>query len=169
LPTLTFGVPCCFFFAPDRRRILQCNASRHPAGARVIQQLCEAFSRNTSRCYLIFDRGSSFNAEIIDAVRSFPIKPKRTSFRSSWQNGVAEHWAGSCRRDLLDHVIVLEERHLKRAMREYVHYDQEGRTHLALANKTRIGRKAEKGVRASGNFVSVPRLGGPHPRCDLSS
>jgi hypothetical protein len=45
--------------------------------------------------YLIFDRGSSFNAEMIDVVRSFGIQPKRTSFRSPWQNGVAERWVGT--------------------------------------------------------------------------
>jgi len=46
----------------------------------------------------------------------------RTAFRSPWQNGVAERWVGSCRRDLLDHVIILNERHLKRLMAEYVRY-----------------------------------------------
>jgi|HubBroStandDraft_2_1064218.scaffolds.fasta_scaffold27164_2 hypothetical protein len=53
-----------------------------------------------------------------------------TAFRSPWQNEVAG-WLGSCRRDLLDHVIVLNERHLKRLMREYVRYYHEDRAHLA--------------------------------------
>jgi len=68
--------------------------------------------------YLIFDRSSSFNAEMIDAMKAFGIQPKRTSFRSPWQNGVAERCAGNCRRDLLDHVIVLNERQLKRLIFE---------------------------------------------------
>ena len=52
----------------------------------------------------------------------------RTAFRSPWQNGVAERWMGSCRRDLLDHVIVLNERHLKRLMSSYLlYYHQAGR------------------------------------------
>jgi len=46
----------------------------------------------------------------------------RTAFRSPWQNGVAERWVGSCRRDLLDHVIILNERHLKRLMAAYLLY-----------------------------------------------
>jgi hypothetical protein len=46
--------------------------------------------------------------------------PVRTVYHSPWQNGVAERWVGSYRRDLLDHVIVLNERHLKRLMTEYV-------------------------------------------------
>jgi hypothetical protein len=56
---------------------------------------------------------SSFNAEMIDAVKTSGIQPKRTSYRSPWQNGVAARWVGTCRRDLLDLVIVLNVRHLK--------------------------------------------------------
>ncbi len=72
--------------------------------------------------YLIFDRATNFNKEVIDTVRSFGIQPKRTSFRSPRQNGVAERWIGNCRRDLIDHVIVVNERLLKRLMNEYVRY-----------------------------------------------
>ena len=46
----------------------------------------------------------------------------RTGYRSPWQNGVAERWVGSCRRDLLDHVIVLNESHLRRLLRDYLQY-----------------------------------------------
>jgi transposase InsO family protein len=61
------------------------------------------------------------------------VIPVRTAIRSPWQNGVAERWVGNCRRDLLDHVIVLNERHLKRMMSEYIRYYHEDRTHLTLA------------------------------------
>jgi transposase InsO family protein len=71
-------------------------------------------------------------------VKSFGIEPKRTSFRSPWQNGVAERWVGNCRRDLLDHVIVLNERHMRRLMKEYVRYYHDDRTHLSLAKGTPI-------------------------------
>ena len=88
----------------------------------MIQQLREAFPYDSAPGLLIFDRGSSFNAGMIDAVKSLGIQPKRTSFRSPWQNGVVERWVGNCRRDLLDHVIVLNERHLKRLMNDYIRY-----------------------------------------------
>jgi hypothetical protein len=68
-------------------------------------------------------------------------EPTRTAFRSPWQNGVAERWVGSCRRDLLDHVIVLNEQHSKRLMFEYVRYYHEDRTHLGLAKDTPTGRQ----------------------------
>jgi len=68
------------------------------------------------------DRDSKFGTDVISAVRELGSHPTRTAFRSPWQNGVAERWVGSCRRDLLDHVIVLNEQHLKRLMAEYVRY-----------------------------------------------
>jgi hypothetical protein len=65
------------------------------------------------------------------------IRPVRTSLRSPWQNGIAERWVESCRRDLLDHVIALNERHLKRLVSEYVRYYHEDRPILAWTSKLR--------------------------------
>jgi len=169
VPTLAFGVLYCFFvIAHDRRRILHCNVTRHPTSAWVVQQLREAFPYDSAPKYLIFDRGSSFNAEMIETVKSFGIQPKRTSFRSPWQNGVAERWVGNCRRDLLDHVIVLNERHLKRLMSEYIRYYHDDRTHLGLSKQTPAGREAAAGVNVGSKVVSMPRLGGLHHRYDLA-
>ena len=90
--------------------------------------------------------------------------PPRTAFRSPWQNGVAERWVGSCRRDLLDHVIILNERHLKRLMSAYLLYYHEDRTHLGLGKDTPVGRVAAP-VSPSGNkIISLPRLSGLHHR-----
>ena len=74
--------------------------------------------------------------EVLVAVRSLKMSPVRTSFESPWQNGVAERWVESCRRDLLDHVIAVNERHLKRLLSEYVRYYHEDRTHLGLRKGT---------------------------------
>jgi transposase InsO family protein len=170
VPTLTFGVLYCFFvIAHDRRRILQCNVTEHPTSAWVVQQLREAFPYDSAPRYLIFDHGTQFNEEVIDTVKSFGIKPKRTSFRSPWQNGVAERWVGNCHRDLIDHVIVLNERHLKRLMNEYVRYYHEDRTHLALSKETPSGRAAKSNPGAGCGVASMPRLGGLHHRYDLAA
>ena len=69
-------------------------------------------------------------------VRSLGRRPIQTSFESPWQNGVAERWVESCRRDLLDHVIAFNEAHLKRLLAEYVRYYHEDRTHLGLQKRT---------------------------------
>ncbi|MES2222519.1 MAG: integrase core domain-containing protein [Acidobacteriota bacterium] len=170
VPTLTFGTLSCFFvIAHDRRRILHFSVTKHPTSAWVVQQLREAFPDNTAPGYLIFDRGTNFNTEVIDMVRSFGIEPTRTSFRSPWQNGVAERFVGNCRRDLLDHVIVLNERHLKRLMSEYIRYYHDDRTHLALEKRTPAGRLAATGTNRTCNIVSKPRLGGLHHRYDLAA
>jgi hypothetical protein len=170
VPTLAFGVHYCFFvIAHDRRRILHCNVTKHPTSAWVVQQLREAFPYDSAPSYLIFDRGAQFNEEVIDTMKSFGIQPKRTSFRSPWQNGVAGRWVGNCRRDLLDHVIVLNVRHLKRLMNEYIRYYHEDRTHLALAKGTSAGREAASNSGPGGRIIAMPRLGGLHHRYDLAA
>jgi transposase InsO family protein len=170
VPTLSFGVLYCFFvIAHDRRRILHFNLTRHPTSAWVIQQLREAFPYDAAPDYLVFDRGPQFNHEVIEVAKSFGIQPKRTSFQSPWQNGVAERWVGNCRRDLLDHVIILNERLLKRLMNEYVSYYHEDRTHLALAKGTPAGHHAEEDPGWCPRVVSIPRLRGLHHRYDLAA
>jgi transposase InsO family protein len=170
VPTITFGVLYCFFIiAHDRRRILHCNVTKHPTSPWVVQQLREAFPYDTAPGYLIFDRGSSFNAEMIEAVKSFGVQPKLSSFRSPWQNGASERWVGNCRHDLLDHVIVLNKRHLKRLMNDYIRYYYDDRTHLSLAKGTPAGREAENSTGISRAVVSMPRLGGLHHRYNLAA
>jgi transposase InsO family protein len=170
VPTLTFGVLYCFFvIAHDRRRILHFNVTKHPSSAWVVQQLREAFPYGSAPGHLIFDRGANFNEEVLDTVKRFGIQPKRTSFRSPWQNGVAERWVGNCRRDLLDHVIIANEHHLRRLMRNYVSYYHDDRTHLALENGTPAARVAEKNPGEGRRIISTPRLGGLHHRYDLAA
>jgi hypothetical protein len=117
VPTVTFGVLYCFFvIGHDRRRILHFNVARHLTSAWTIQQLREAFPFELAHRFLIFDRDTTYGREVPIAVRSLKMDPLRTSFESPWQNGVAERWVKSCRGDLLDHTIPLNERHLKRLL-----------------------------------------------------
>jgi putative transposase len=94
------------------------------------------------------------------------MRPVRTSFESPWQNGVAVRWVESCRRDLLDHIIAVNEQHLKRLFTEYVHYYHEDRTHLALEKGTPAGRTPSP---ISGRVLSHVRLGGLHHRYDRAA
>ena len=162
VPTITFGVLYCFFvIGHDRRRILHVNVTKHPTSGWIMQQLREAFPFEASHKCLIFDRDQKFGFEVIAAVKATRIIPKRTSFRSPWQNGIAERWVGSCRRDLLDHIVALNERQLKRLLSEYVRYHHEDRTHLGLEKGTPDGRIRSV---ASGGVLSQVRLGGLHHR-----
>ena len=75
-----------------RQRILHVNVTEHPTSAWIIHQLREAFPFEASHKYLIRDRGQKFGLEVIAAVKATRIIPKRTSFRSPWQNAIAERW-----------------------------------------------------------------------------
>jgi transposase InsO family protein len=137
VPTITFGLLyCLFIIGHDRRRILHGNVTRHPTSLWIVQQLREAFPFDFATRFLIFDRDATYGREVPAAVRSLKMSPVRTSFGSPWQNGVAERWVASCRRDLLDHIIAVSERHLKRLLSEYIHYYHEDRTHLGLGKGT---------------------------------
>ena len=162
VPTINFGVLYCFFvISHGRRRILHFNVTKHPTSLWVVQQLRESFPFELAPRFLIFDRDAKYGLEVPVAVRSLKMSPVRTSFESPWQNGIAERWVESCRRDLLDHVIAVNERHLKRLLSEYVRYYHEDRTHLGLRKGT-----PEYRIRAtaSGRVLSQDRLGGLHHR-----
>jgi hypothetical protein len=131
-----------------------------------VQQLRETFPFESSHKYLIFDRDQKFGLEVFTAVKVMGSTPRRTSCRSPWQNGIAERWVGSYRRDLLDHVTVRNERHLKRLLSEYVRYYQEDRTHLGLAKETPGERlRSER----SGRIIARTWLGGLHHRYDRAA
>lgn len=170
VPTLTFGVLYCFFvIAHDRRKVLHFNVTWHPTAAWVGQQLREAFPYDTAPGYLIHDRDAIFNVEVVETAKILGTKPVRTAFKSPWQNGVAERFVGSCRRDLFSHVIVLNERHLKRILTEFVRYYHEDRTHLGLAKQTPGARVAATNAESRSEITSAPRLGGLHHRYDLAA
>ena len=101
VPTVTFSVLYCLFvISHDRRRILHCNVTRHPTSLWIVQQLREAFPFDLAPRFLVFDRDAKYGLEVPAAVRSLNMSPVRTSFESPWQNGTAERWVDSCRRDL---------------------------------------------------------------------
>jgi putative transposase len=170
VPTLTFGVLYCFFvIGHDRRRILCPNVTRNPNGLWIMQQLREAWPYAPAHNFLLFDHDSKFSSDVVSFAKGLGSKPVRTAFRNPWQNGIAERWVGSCRRDLLDHVIVLHERHLKRLMREYLRYYHEDRTHLGLAKDTPQGRPIAVTLREGGRIQSAPRIGGLHHRYTVAA
>jgi putative transposase len=167
VPTVTFGVLYCLFvISHDRRRILHCNVTRHPTSLWIVQQLREAFPFDSAPRFLIFDRDAKYGLEVPAVVRSLRMSPVRTSFKSPWQNAIAERWVGSCRRELLDHVIAINERHLKRLLYEYISYHHEDRTHLGLGKETPGGRTHSL---PSGRISSQSRLGGLHHRYDRAA
>jgi len=154
---------CLFLIRHDRREIIHLNVTQHPTDDWVVQQLREAFPDSTDDQYLIFDRDAKFSTAVHQFLDSAGISDIRTSFRSPWQNGVAERWVRSFRNDLLDQVIVLHEPHLRRLARDYLAYYHADRTHDGLNKDTPQGRP--QSIRNPGErLASHPRLGGLHHR-----
>ena len=115
---------------------------------------------------MIFDRDARYGLEVPIAVRCLSITPIRTSFESPWQNGVAERWIESCRRDMLDHVIAVNEAHLRRLLPEYIRYYHDDRTHLGLDKQTPGSRVCST---ACGRVFALLRLGGLHHRYERAA
>ena len=165
VPTVTFQLLYCFFVIEhERRRILHFNVTRHPTSEWVVQQLREAFPNACPYRYVILDRDWEFDADVITFLKATGLKPKRTSVRAPWQNGVAERWVGSCRREILDHVIALNEPHLRRLVRDYVSYHHQDRIHDSLEKDTPSRRPVEPKPSADAVVISHARLGGLHHR-----
>jgi transposase len=165
VPTLTFKLLYCFFVIEHgRRRILHINVTRHPTSEWIVQQLREAFPEAGPYRYVILDRDTKFDFAVITFLQSTGLTPKRTSVQAPWQNGIAERWVGGCRRELLDNVIPLNERHLRRLVRDYVAYFHQDRIHDSLEKDTPNRRPVEHKPSPSATVISSPRLGGLHHR-----
>jgi putative transposase len=164
VPTVRFQL-LYVWFAIDhgRRKILHFNVTESPTTRWVIQQLRETFPEEPSHRFLIYDNDSIFSAAVTHAIRSFDIDPKRTAFRSPWQNGKAERVVGSVRRELLNHVVVLNEDHLRRLLREYVDYYNTERVHTSIGDAPN-GRATESRPSDRARAIGMPRVGGLHHR-----
>ena len=165
VPTLSFRLLYVLFVVQHaRRKVLHVNVTAHPTAAWVTQQLREAFPFARHPRYLLMDRDSIFSAEVSGVLKRMEVRPVRTSFQSPWQNGVAERWVGSCRRELLDHVIVLNEQHLRRLLREFLEYDHHDRTHLSLGKDPPTTRAVCPRSSPYATVASLSRVGGLHHR-----
>ncbi len=96
------------------------------------QQIVEAFPWDTASKYLMRDRDSIYGAFFRDRVKNMGIKEVVSAPRSPWKNPFIERMIGSIRRECTDHVIVLNEAHLKNILCSYFEYYHNDRTHLSL-------------------------------------
>ena len=136
---------------------------------------CDAKSKCTLGCAAI-----ARSMGLPTAAQILAIRPRRKVWsrggfgceghgKRANSNGLSQSVAERCcgalgGRDLLDHVIILNERHLKRLMSSYLLYYHDDRTHLGLAKDTPGGRAAEIRSTTESKIQSFPRLGGLHHR-----
>src|SRR6267378_7593084 len=133
-----------------------------PTAAWTAQQIVEAFPHDSAPRFLIRDRDRIFGGQFRRRVKAIGLAEVLTTPRSPRQNPFAERVIGTIRRELLDHVIVLNERHLRRRLRNYLGYYHGSRTHLAL-DKDAPERRAVESP-AHGQVVALPQVGGLHHR-----
>jgi transposase InsO family protein len=170
VPTMTFRLLYGWFAIEHARRcVLHIDVTDAPTAAWVIQQLRETFGFEAAPRHLICDRDAIFSKQVLATMASFGIEPKRTAYRSPWQNGVAERWIGTVRRELLDHAVVVNERHLRRLLDEYVAYYNDDRTHLGLEKQTPSRRKRSVERSAEPRVIARSRVGGLHHRYELAA
>ena len=142
------------------RRVVHFNVTEHPSAEWTAQQIVEAFSWDTAPKYLLRDRDSIYGPLFRKRVKNMGIVEIRTSPRCPWQNPYAERVIGSIRRECLNQVIVLNERHLKRVLKNYFAYYHRWRTHLSLdmdCPETRVVHPP-----SFGEVVEFPEVGGLH-------
>ncbi len=142
----------------DRRKIVHVAATYHPTSEWISRQIVEAFPWETAPRYLLRDRDGAYGKVFRKRLSAMGIRDGPVAPRSPWQNGDVERVIGSIRRDLLDHVIVTGEGHLRRLLRDNADYYNVYRTHLGLNKDTPLGRP----VHDRGRITAVPKLGGLH-------
>jgi transposase InsO family protein len=149
--------------AHDRRRIVHVNCTEHPTSAWTAQQLVEAFPDNTAPRWLLRDGDAIYDDAVRRRIAGLGIADVVSRPLSPWQNPYVERVIGSIRRECLDHVIVLNERHLRRIIYAYVTDYHRSRTHLALAKDAPYGRPVSP---SAGTILVTPEVGGLHHRYD---
>lgn len=163
VPTATFRILFTFVvLRHNRRQIVHFNVTAHPTAEWTAQQIVEAFPFDETPRFLIRDRDRIYGHAFRKRVDSMGIEEVMIAPRSPWQNPFAEGVIGSIKRECLDHVIVINERHLRRVLRSYFEYYHESRTHLSLGRNAPIERDVEPPTK--GRVVAIPQVGGLHHR-----
>src|SRR6266568_3582444 len=159
VPTISFRLLYgLLIMGHGRRQILWFGVTSHPTAEWMANQVTEACGWEQAPRYLIHDRDRAYGEVFTWRVRAMGIRDRQTSPRSPWQNAYAERLIGSIRRECVDHVVVLGERHLRHVLLSYMKYFNEARTHLSLNKDAPIPRA----VQATGRILCRPILGGLH-------
>ena len=161
VPTMTCKVLFVFvILAHDRRRIVHVNVTEHPTAQWTAQQIVDAFPWDEAPRYLLRDRDAIYGELFQRRIGSMDIEEVKIAPRSPWQSPYVERLIGSIRRECLNDVVVLNERHLRRVLRSYVDYYHVWRVHRSLdmdAPNPRPVQPPELGV-----VTKIPEAGGLH-------
>ena len=146
------------FTRPPEGPALQCHGSSncHLGGAAD----CGGFPRRYCSTFSCPGSGSDLRRRVPTPSERGRIEEVLTAPRSPWQNAYAERLIGSIRRECFDHLIILNEDHLRRILREYIDYYNHVRPHQALERNSPASREIEPVTK--GKVFSILRVGGLH-------
>ena len=163
IPTVTFRVLYVFIvLRHDRRQVVHFNVTTNPYAEWAAQQIINAFPHEEAPRVLIRDRDGIYGDYFTKRVENMGIEEVPIAPRSPWKNPYCERVIGSIRRDYPDHVVVLNERHLRRILTEYVGYHHNSRPHLSLDRNSPTPRDVEPP--SQGKVISIRQVGGLHHR-----
>lgn len=164
VPTLFFQTLYVFVVVShDRRRIEHINVTSHPTAAWVWQQVIEATPWGRKPRFLIRDRDRSYGGDFIARTLRIGIETVLTPIHTPQANGVVERLIGTLRRECTDHIIPVNERHLRLVLREYLDYYNTTRPHRTLELEPPDGPRITQPI---GAVIARPILGGLHHRYD---
>ena len=162
IPTATFGTITGFVVMElGRRRIVACDVTAHPTAAwatGIVRRAHLAAGRRGQ--YLLRDRDAIYGKEFTHVVRELGLRQLVTAYKSPRQNAHAERVIGTIRRECLDHMIILGERHAWHLLHEFAAYYNADRAHQALDGDAPESRRGSSS--GTGHLVAVPHLGGLH-------
>src|SRR5215831_8378324 len=148
--------------AQDRRRVIHFNVTQHPTAGWAAQQIIEAFPEDRAPRFMVRDRDGIYGEAFRSRMEGMNIEEICIAPRSPWQNCFVERMIGSIRRECLNHVIVLNENHLRRLLKDYFRYYHESRTHLSLNKDAPESRETQ--ANKSERIIQIPQVGGLHHR-----
>jgi transposase InsO family protein len=159
VPTIGFKLLYGFVIIRlDRRDLVWIGVTTNPTAEWVARQITEAFPWDGAPRYMIRDRNRIYGTVVTRRLRATGIRDKPIAPASPWQNCFAERLIGSIRRECLDHIIVLDEEHLRRSLKNYADYYNGVRTHRSLNKDAPVSRRVQR----SGVINSRAILGGLH-------
>jgi putative transposase len=168
VPTIRFKLLFVLVvLAHSRRKVLYFNVTDNPTAQWTAQQIVEAFPWDSAPTYLLRDRDAIYGGAFQRRLQGMGIEQVLSAPRSPWQNPFVERLIGTLRRDCLDHVIVLNDRHLRRIVGRYLDYYHNWRTHLSLSMDAPNPRTVHPLDR--GRVVAYPELGGLHHHYERSA
>jgi putative transposase len=151
------------------RRIAHFNVTAHPTAYWTVQQFREVISGEKPYRFLIHDRDSIYSPEFDSALKAMELSTMKTPFRAPQANAFCERLVGTIRRECLDFLIPLNERHLRRILKERVAHYNKGRPHSSLGPGIpeptaggAVKRLSANRVPGDHRVLAEPILGGLH-------